>query len=310
MIDTVSGRREPAWVSVQRGLCRRCFSSVARALASLAVDWELLTVAVESVSGGASEHVSGTPEPAIPLNAAVLALRSALSEWAEAAVGMLADTLAIDVAARHKAKGWPVRDHRPVHQAATVLPANIGRLLVCARQAVSVWNAAGTCWHTEYLDGVDVSLKLLHIHWQIAAVLGEANPRRRLALPCPSLDCGAMTLGINNGETDVTCTTCGGRWTEREYNWLAGMLIADIHDREETDMWSWLLAEKTWEAEVGRWLVAERDWRLHQISRLASLTPAELEKIDGWAVVEMLREIVGLPTILDDLKRAQKNPQA
>jgi hypothetical protein len=103
-------------------------------------------------------------------------------------------------------------------------------------------------------------------------------------MACPVLDCGQPTLGIDNGHTDVSCTSCGGRWTQQQYDWLANLLISD-HQSREADMLKWLLYEANWKM--------KRDGAmLHEVRRLASMSETDLAGIDGVAVVELLREIL------------------
>lgn len=282
--EIIDDKRNGAIIAEQRGLCRRCYAAVQRAVTALWEDAEALNAAIGDKTQGAQVHVGGTPEPPMPINGTVLALHSSIGEWCEAALWMVAETLGIDPKVRHKAKGWPVRDRPVITQAARVLPDNLKALLIAPQQAVSVWLNLGG-WDTVDLDGVDVALKLAKLHHEVETVLGQTNHRRRLSMPCPILDCGAPTLGINNGSTDIDCATCGGRWTEREYNWLAHMVMSE-HEQEETEMLKWLLAE-------AQYLLSESDGRLYKIRRLITMTEDDLAGIDGYAVVDLLRGILG-----------------
>jgi hypothetical protein len=278
--QTINGQRISAIIAEQRGLCRRCYAAVQRSVMALQADSEALNAAIGDKTQSANLHVSGTPEPPMPLNGTVLALHSSLGEWCEAALWMVAETLGIDPKIRHKAKGWPVRDKPVIAQAARVLPDNLRALLTAPQQSVSVWFKTGG-WEAVELDGVDVALKLSDLHHDVETLLGQTHQRRRLSMPCPILDCGAPTLGINNGSTDIDCMTCGGRWTEREYNWLAHMIMAE-HEHEETEMLKWLLAE-------AQYRLIESDSKLYEVRRLLTMTEDDLAGIDGYAVVELLR---------------------
>lgn len=227
----------------------------------------------------------------MPLNGTVLALRSTLSEWCEAALWMVAEPLGIDVRQRHKAKGWPVKDGPVIAQAARILPEQLKLLFDAQQQPVSMWSPGSSTWYTEDLDGIDVAIKLTDLHHEVNSVLGQTNPRIRLSLPCPGFDCGARTLGVDNGSTDITCLSCGRTWTQADYDWVAGLLITDEQDKE-AEMLKWLLAEAQWWSEVLAWCVAERDWTLYELGRLSRMTPADLQGIDGVAVVELVRELI------------------
>lgn len=229
-----------------------------------------------------TEHVSGTPEPSAPLNMAALALRSTLSEYCEVALWMVAAPLNIAVRKRQQARGYPVHEFPPVNQAVAILPENLDKLIDAPECEVELWRDGKRV--PELLTGLDVSLLLMGTHWRVTSLLGETNPRRRLAMPCPVMDCGAQTLGIANGETDVCCSTCGSRWTEREYDWLAGFLITE--DKARKDKRTAFLLD------IAKWLVAERDWKLREVQRVSLLTEEQLAGIDGVAVVQLLREIV------------------
>lgn len=280
-IDVVTGAREPALIEEQRGLCRRCRAALRRACEELSGDYCRLSAASDAMAATGSEHVSGTPEPSTPLNMPAMALRSTLSEWAEAGLRMVADELRITVRPRQPRKGMPVHEYPPIDQAAKVLPENLDLLIDAPARPVRVWEPDP---HFKEMDGIGVATKIMQNHWRVTSLLGETNPRRRLAMPCPVLDCGAQTLGIANGETDVTCSSCGGRWTEREYAWLAGLLIDEDKARKRADK------RTTFLLDLAKWLVAERDWKLREVKRIASLTEEQLAGIDGWAVVSLLRE--------------------
>jgi hypothetical protein len=93
------------------------------------------------------------------------------------------------------------------------------------------------------ISGLDVLRRLTHLHQLIRQHLGQTKLRHRYAMPCPR--CGAP-VGRDDGTTIVTCenNSCiktNGRygpssWTEREYEFLSGMLVDDVTSK-------WLLAE-------------------------------------------------------------------
>lgn len=284
-INAATGHRDPAIIESQRGLCRRCRAALRRAIEELGNDYHRLSAAAQDgLAATGTEHVSGTPTPAAPLNMAVVGLRSTLTEWAEAALWMVADELRIAVKARQKAKGHPVHEYPPIGQAMNVLPDNLDRLIDAPTRRIALWsNETRT---SVDVDGLDVCAQLMQNHWRVTSLLGETNPRTRLAMPCPVLDCGAQTLGVANGETDVTCSTCGSRWSEREYHWLAGLLIDEDKKAKRK-------AKTALPLDIAKWLIAERDWQLKECKRIASLTAEQLEGIDGWAVVQLLREVFG-----------------
>jgi hypothetical protein len=279
-------------IAEEYGLCKGCYANVRRVIGQLQDDWERLSAAVGLKMAGNQARVSGTRELSIPLNTTVLALRSSLSEWCEVALWMVAKSLGIDVRERHKAKGWPVKEYPVVMQAACVLPENLSLLLAAESQPVSVWNKDSEKWSVVDRDGINVALKLVELHHSVLSILGEKNLRQKFSLPCPNLDCGMIeTLGIDNGCTDVSCLACGRHWTQDEYDWLAHVLISE-HEKSEVEVLKWCLAESQWQRDVALWLLAEREWRNRDIVRLSTMEREYLHTIDGWAVIQLLRELI------------------
>jgi hypothetical protein len=177
-----------------------------------------------------------------------------------------------------------VYEYPPINQAMAVLPENLDLLTEAPTRRLKIWE--NDTLVPKDVDGLDVCVQLMQNHWRTTSLLGDTNPRTRLAMPCPVLDCGAQTLGVANGETDVTCSTCGSRWSEREYEWLAGLLIDEDKKAKRK-------AKTALPLDIAKWLIAERDWRLNECHRISTLTVEQLEGIDGWAVVVLLREIFG-----------------
>lgn len=101
----------------------------------------------------------------------------------------------------------------------------------------------------EYTEtsGLELLQTLRDLHHQTRAHLGHTRLRHRYNMPCPAYDrhgnyCGAMTVGRDDGNDWVNCTTCNAQWTEREFNWLKTMIAGD----KEIDMLRYLLAEAYW----------------------------------------------------------------
>lgn len=291
IVDQATGKREPAQTEKARDLCGRCTNQVHNALSRLLEDMGTLADASGDRAQSSGDKVTGTREASIPLNTSTMALSSTLSQWCGIAVEMVAGRLNIEPVKRQKARGFPPREYRVTSQAANVLPANVDLLLEAESRAVTIWNRDGTASVTEDHDGISVALAILRCHWQVVNILGEANPRKRLSMPCPIMDCGAMTLGINNGESQVTCLTCGGHWTEREYEWLAGMVVSE-HKQEKKAMLEWLLAEAKYHLETTRIAWDQDAERLNQALKLANLTAEQLEDTSAAAVAAILKEII------------------
>lgn len=112
--------------------------------------------------------------------------------------------------------------------------------------------AAGTCddcngwgrWGQERelveYSGLQIALELVELHNQTRAELGLTRLRHRFPMPCPR--CGNR-VGRDDGQTIITCddrTTCKATWTEREYQFLAGLIT---RERLDMEILKWLLAE-------------------------------------------------------------------
>ena len=283
--DDTTGKREPAVIDKPAGFCDGCRMRVLRAYEAVSLDYQQLCDMVGDKTQGSGPRVSGTREAPMPLNGTVLALRSTLSEFCEVSVCLVAGKLRIAPRARHRGIGYPVHDEPCIHQCRDIIPANLDLLLDAGEQEFQVWDNTGTVYQTGKYDGLTAATLLLRTHQQIENLLGTGERRTTLAMPCPVHDCGSKTLGVTNGETDVSCLACGGRWTDREYQWLASMLVIDIEQQEETEVLQWLLAE-------ARWI---NDRNMHKISKLETLSRLDnefLSDIDSTTLIAMLKEIL------------------
>ncbi|OBS01883.1 hypothetical protein A9W98_18040 [Mycobacterium gordonae] len=88
--------------------------------------------------------------------------------------------------------------------------------------------------------GAEILQQLINLHHQARAELGHTRLRHRYPMPCPR--CGGR-VGRDDGQTIVTCDDrdqCKSSWTEREYQFLAGLITRERYDMEIT---KYLLAE-------------------------------------------------------------------
>lgn len=130
-------------------------------------------------------------------------------------------------------------------------------------------------------SGLDIALELVELHNQTRAELGKTRLRHTYPMPCPR--CGGR-VGRDDGHTIITCDrdTCRASWTEREYQFLAGLIT-----RERLDM------------EILKWLLAEAYARLDDAQqRLNKLTPEDLALPGAGLVIAeaMNQAIAGHPT--------------
>jgi hypothetical protein len=163
-----------------------------------------------------------------------------------------------------------------IGRAETMLAITNHRELEPARQNVRLaYAAAGACddcngWGTfgqerelVEISGMQIALELVELHHQARTELGLTRLRHRYPMPCPR--CGGR-VGRDDGQTIVTCddrNTCRSSWTEREYQFLAGLIT-----RERLDM------------EILKWLLAEAYWRLDTVR-------AVIGKLDGEPAIEL-----------------------
>jgi len=287
------GRKAGAFIGVERGLCEYCVRAVVSALRGIPADLVILGAAAEQSHQAGDVFVHATPVPTIPLNTTVIALSSTLSDYCGAGVAMVAHKLRIDPVARQKAPGYPVHEVPVIAQAARVLPDNVDLLLKAKPQPIMLWDREGEHWDIAEIDGITVALRLVRIHATIQH-LGSPVKRQRLSMPCPLIDCGAVTLGINEGDDHVTCMNCGSIWTRDQYDRLAYILIEDHkHTEAQMELLKYLLAESRYKEGYLAWLNAEKEHRLSGIWRLASLTEtdlAQIENLQPYNIVLLLRE--------------------
>ncbi|WP_230870824.1 hypothetical protein [Mycobacterium canetti] len=141
------------------------------------------------------------------------------------------------------------------------------------------WDGYGQKRELTELSGIDVALRLVELHNQTRAELGKTRLRHTYSMPCPR--CGGR-VGRDDGQTIVTCdnSDCRASWTEREYQFLAGLITS-----ERLDM------------EILRWLLAEAYARLDDIhARLDRLTDADHAALQlpgaGAIVVDAMRQAI------------------
>jgi hypothetical protein len=263
----VSGERQPV-DGIDGVLCAQCLSALRQSVRNLVSDYSALGALVgeRPVTGDIS--VSMTPDPVVPINVHVMALQDELAANAEAALLAVRDKLSAPVPVRQRGRGYPVRNGPVILMAHKVFRPDVGLLV----------NA-----------GADIAVRIMRAHRKVNSVVGERKQRRRLAMPCPMDECGMPTLGIDNGETDVTCRSCGGRWTEAEYEWFAGMITGST-DQKEVHMLRWLLAEKTWQVAQLEQFCDNTDDMLAKVKAIAG---NDLSQFDTATVQAYLVETLG-----------------
>jgi hypothetical protein len=162
-------------------------------------------------------------------------------------------------------------DYQRISTNVRLIEASIDLLATSGNHDITIWDNDGIDDHQPLIrddhgepqsargrlfittTGLDLLNELRDLHQTTRAHLGHTRLRHHYHIPCPSYDrhgnyCGAMTVGRNDGQDWVDCTTCKSQWTEREFDWLKTMIAGDK------------------EIEMLRYLLAEAYWRLDQIN--------------------------------------------
>lgn len=138
------------------------------------------------------------------------------------------------------------------------------------------WGNYGQAREQVEMTGAELLLELVDLHNQARAELGHTRLRHTYPMPCPR--CGAR-VGRDDGQTIITCDnrdTCRASWTEREYQFLAGLIT-----RERLDM------------EILKWLLAEAYARLDDVqARISKITAADTATLELPGASEIIIEAV------------------
>lgn len=274
------GRRTPALLEQQHGLCDPCQRWVRSALRQLPGDWCKLNLTLgepsRSVKSGGRRPKPGSRVP-INVGADELMRQIVIASWDAGAL----------VAAELNTR-WPwirqtrssVHDYQLLVAAERLASPNVGSLISDPA-------------------GIGVALLITHLHRRVTQQIGETRQRERQHLPCPS--CGAQALVkevqdrrglVSAGDGTATpevirCLSCDGgpnrdgTWTEAEYQWLAQMVLSE---REEHNVLKWLLAEAQHERDVASWLASERHWVLGKFAQ-------SLGYADATEIIENTRKV-------------------
>lgn len=258
--DTGKAFRRGAVIIADDGpLCGGCYARLQAAIRYLPDDWLRLKASIGDrfADDGTKVHQSRTP--GIPINTAIEALMRRIVEVAERAAEMVECEL--DISKRPDSH-YCDPQLASIDRAVKRLDTTLDVLLDIEPQAMNVWGPIPTGdegWDDKQgqprelveMDGVDVAAQIVRVNREVGRRLGKSYLRHHMAMPCPAFDkrgrnCGAHTVGRDDGAARINCTTCGASWTEQEYEFLAGLVLDEIQQREENDMLRWLLAEAYW----------------------------------------------------------------
>jgi ribosomal protein L37AE/L43A len=246
----VDGERQPAITEQPDTLCPACHKAITDAVHQLPKDWGALRAALGDRPITDGPKISSTPTPPMPISVRKDALMNDIAETAIRAAEIVADALNTDPPARR-----PPADAKPgslacrtfedtrAHQLGALIAAvrmvepNLNLLAGAELSDHVIWDQRGEHHEITSLSGIDVALDLADLHHQARAELGKTRLRHRYAMPCPH--CGGR-VGRDDGQTIVDCDKCKSSWTEREYKFLAGLIVDERQDMEIT---KYLLAE-------------------------------------------------------------------
>lgn len=124
------------------------------------------------------------------------------------------------------------------------------------------------------MTGLDTALQLVQLHNQARAELGLTRLRHKYEMPCPN--CGS-DVGRDDGTTIVDCKQCESAWTEREYQFLVGLITQERLD-----------------VEILKYLLAEAYWRLDTLKEAANIMRQhEVIDADGLFALEIIDAALG-----------------
>jgi hypothetical protein len=222
-----------------------------------------LSVAIGDKRVGASEKVSGSKSPPIPLNVDVEAAQEAVVWWLQIAAARIAEKLGID---EPEAQSRITTEHaRIVEACVRLLRPHVDTLLASPEDSVRVWRRTGESSSFVDKSGIDIAAELVRAHRNARRILGATTPRFRLSMPCPA--CSSPSLFRRVDKTDagvrdeVSCDACRVMWTHDHYLRLVSIFVADEQERQEREDMA-INLELQQRAELAEYLLAEKVWQM------------------------------------------------
>lgn len=288
-------RRDGAPTENDNELCPACLRHLMKAISQLPNDWAQLRAALGERHQRPGQKVRLTPEPAVPISTRKDALMRDIVDTARLAAELVADVINTAAPAGRRLPAPPawlaaelvddrsiaVRsfDDTRAHDAdllaacIRMVEPNIDKLAGHELHGHYAWNRNTGRHEIVDLIGVDLAFELVDLHHQARAELGLTRLRHRYEMPCPN--CGAP-VGRDDGTIIVDCKQCNSAWTEREYQFLAGLIT-----HERLDM-------------ILKWLLAEAYWRLDMLQNLADMMHRHKNlDADAAAALEILDAALG-----------------
>lgn len=216
------GKKMPAITEAPDTLCPSCTRSVRCAVEDLPRDYVGLHSALGERGTAAGQRVRSTPTPPIPLNVSVEAAMRDISETLDRAAELVSDALHCDPPTGSEA--------RRVDLCSRMVAPHIDKLVAADPEDVWRWDKSGEKQHLAERSGVQFALDLQQLHRTSRRLIGETQPKLRLAIPCPQ--CSAPFLFEDKSK--VLCVDCGYDHTEDTFQLLGD--IAKQQQREDAEM--------------------------------------------------------------------------
>ncbi len=289
------GSKHPHTVTTDPGLCAECVKFLRHTIIGhLLDDYDALHTLMREHQTGATEHVSYTPNPSIPLAVDPERLMVDLAFYASTAAEMLSDHLNLEP------------PEPSLESAQQRLAPYVEKLTEVPSQAVVVWvtgEATDVPVHewvkvgpkryrpvdadgreiigkgrvSQDMSGVDLALKMWTLHELTRGAFGARPKDQRDHMATPCHWCGYRSLYRDHGADLIYCSRCPKNtpgavgYTRAKYDELLkrSEFYMKVLRQQELEVVTWLLAEKDHRAAVQAWLAAERLWQLEQITRFA-----------------------------------------
>lgn len=274
-VDPATGRAERLGAAIVDGtVCPGCLARLETAVKYLPRDYDRLREALGESASGGGDFIHLTRDAAIPINTSTEALMVRLVDAVSRAEVMV--SVALHLTGNRRKKPGPVKDsiaarvevgrvgetdYQMVARACKLIGPCLDDLLETEPTLTLVWvpgdDGEDDSRAKVMIGGLDVARALVEINRLVGRRLGLTKLRHQMAMPCPASDrkgryCGALTVGRDDGEARVNCTTCGASWSDREYTFLTGLVLDEIDVKEENDMLRWCLAEAYWRLDTLR----------------------------------------------------------
>lgn len=277
--EVKDGKRRPALLTTQAGLCEPCLRWVLRSLAEFPRDWWRLKAALGDRLKGSSDKITYTPTPTVPINVDTDALMCGLVDVAAQAAQ------ATEAVTGIRRSGGVGRGFRSLSENAEFAEKRFAEVIAGERGfamfSFTGWDESGTVRQKVEINGFEIARRVVDLSAKVRGQLGESEKLRREPLPCPRCDTPralvrevqdrrrwvSQTVPDGSATPEVVrCLSCGEQWSESDYKWLSRLVLGEKEGKQMLELSQWLVAEARWERDVAAWLAAEAHWALADIA--------------------------------------------